>query len=62
MHDSESDTFPVKSTREQFRGLFEKIVVNAETEQIDTEEVEKGEFYSKYFSFSPAMVTIHGCL
>jgi len=62
MHDSESDTFPVKSTQEQFRELFEKIGVKAETEKIDTDEVEKGDYYSNYFSNSPAMVTNHGCL
>jgi hypothetical protein len=62
MHDSEPDTFPVKNTREQFREIFEKIGIKAEPEQIDTDDVEEGDYYSKYFSNSPAMVTNHGCL
>jgi hypothetical protein len=62
MHDSEPDTFPVKSTREQFCELFEKIGVKADLKQIDTDEVEKGDYYSKYFFHSLAMVTNHGCL
>ena len=49
MHDSEPDTFPVKSTREQFCELFEKIGIKAEPEQIDADDVEKGDYYSKYF-------------
>ena len=62
MHDSESDTFVLKNPRDQFKELFEKIGVKAEAEKIDTDEVEKGDYYSKYFSHSPAMVTNLGCL
>jgi hypothetical protein len=62
MHDSEPDTFPSKSTREQFCEILEKIGVKAEVKQMDTDEVEKGDYYSKYFSHSPAMVTNHGCV
>lgn len=62
MHDSEPDTFPQKSTREQFCELLEKIGVNAEPKQIDTDEVENGEYYSKHWTFSRRMVTNHGCV
>lgn len=62
MHDSEPDTFSQKSTREQFCEILEKIGVKAEAKQMDTDEVEKGDYYSKYFSHSPAMVTNHGCV
>jgi hypothetical protein len=61
MHDSEPDTFPLKSTREQFCELLEKIGVKAEPKQIYTDEVEKGEYYSKHRTFSPGMLTNHGC-
>jgi hypothetical protein len=62
MHDSEPDTFPQKSTREQFCESLEKIGVNAEPKQIDTDEVENGEYYSKHWTFPHRMVTNHGCV
>lgn len=62
MHDSEPDTFLQESPREQFCKLLEKIGIKAEPEQIDTDEVEKGDYYSKYFLHSHTMVTNHGCV
>ena len=62
MHDSESDTFPQISKSEEFCDLIEKIGVNAEVKQIGSDEVEKGDYYSKHFTHSPAMVTNHGCV
>ena len=62
MHDSEPDTFTQISKREEFRGLLEKIGVQAEVKQIDSDEIEKGDYYSKQFTHSPAMVTNHGCV
>ena len=62
MHDSEPDTFTQISKREEFRGLLEKIGVHAEVKQIDSDEIEKGDYYSKQFTNSPAMVTNHGCV
>jgi len=62
MHDSEPDTFIQISKREEFCGLLEKIGVQAEVKQIDSDEIEKGDYYSKQFTHSPAMVTNHGCV
>lgn len=62
MHDSESDTFLQKNKQKEYCELLEKIGINAETEQFETDEVEKSDYYSKYFSHSPAMVTNHGCI
>jgi len=62
MHDSEPDTFTQISKREEFCGLLEKIGVQAEVKQIDSDEIEKGDCYSKQFTHSPAMVTNHGCV
>ncbi|TLY05238.1 MAG: hypothetical protein E6K87_01000 [Thaumarchaeota archaeon] len=62
MHDSEPDTFTQISKREEFCGLLEKIGVQAEVKQIDSDEIEKGDYYSKQFTHSPAMVTNHGCV
>jgi len=62
MHDSEPDTFTQISKREEFCGLLEKIGVQAEVKQIDSDEIEKSDYYSKQFTHSPAMVTNHGCV
>ncbi len=62
MHDSEPDTFSQTNKREEFCALLEKIGVQAEAKQIDSDEVEKGDYYSKQFTHSPAMVTNHGCV
>ena len=62
MHNSESDTFPQTNKREQFCDSLEKIGVGAEVKQIDSDEIEKGDYYSKQFTHSPAMVTNHGCV
>lgn len=62
MHDSESDTFSPKNKRMIYCELLEKIGIKAEPKQFETDEVEKSDYYSKYFSNSPAMVTNHGCV
>ncbi len=62
MHDSETDTFSKKNKRTEYCELLEKIGVAAQPKQFETDEVEKSDYYSKYFSHSPAMVTNHGCI
>ena len=62
MHDSESDTFPLKTKPEQFCDLLEEIGVSVQAKEIATDEVEKGDYYSRYFSLTPRMVTNKGCL
>ena len=62
MHDSETDTYSKKNKRNEYCELLEKIGVSAEPKQFESDEVEKSDYYSKYFSHSPAMVTNHGCI
>jgi hypothetical protein len=62
MHDSEPDTFEQKNKQKEYCDLLKKIGINAEPKQFETDEVEKSDYYSKYFSHSPAMVTNHGCI
>ena len=62
MHDSESDTFLKKNKQTEYCELLEKIGVSADPEQFGSDEVEKTDYYSKYFSNTPAMVTNHGCI
>lgn len=60
MHDSESDTFHPMNKNEEFCESLKKIGLDAEAKQIDTDEIEKENYYSKHFTHTPAMVTNHG--
>lgn len=62
MHDSEPDTFSRKNKRTEYCEMLEKIGLNAVPEQFETDEVEKSDYYSKYFAHTPAMVTNLGCV
>ena len=62
MHDLESDTIPLKTKPEQFCDLLEEIGITAQAKEIATDEAEKGDYYSRYFSVTPRMVTNKGCL
>ena len=62
MHDSESDTFIYKTWPEKFQDMLKEIGVDAEAKEIATVDVEKGDYYSRYFSQTPRMVTNKGCL
>ena len=62
MHYSESDTFVLQSWPEKFSDMLKKIGVDSESKQIGTDDVEKGDYYSRYFSQTPRMITNKGCL
>lgn len=62
MHDSEPDTFSRVSKREELCVSLEKIGIEAEAKEIDTDEVEKGDYYSKQFTHTPGMVTNLGVI
>ena len=62
MHDSEPDTFVLKSQPEQYCDKLSEIGVNSSSKEIGTDEVEIGEYYSRCFSQTPRMVTNKGCL
>ncbi len=62
MHDSESDTFVLQSWPEKFSDMLKKIGVDSESKQIGTDDVEKSDYYSRYFSHTPRMMTNKGCL
>ena len=62
MHDTESDTFVYKTWPEKFQDMLKEIGVDAEAKEIATVDVEKGDYYSRYFSQTPRMVTNKGCL
>ena len=62
MHDSESDTFVLQSWPEKFSAMLKTIGVDSESKLIGTDDVEKGDYYSRYFSQTPRMITNKGCL
>jgi len=62
MHDTESDTFVLQSWPEKFCDMLKVIGVDSKTKEIGTDEVEKGDYYSRYFAQTPRMITNRGCL
>ncbi|MDE1862443.1 MAG: hypothetical protein KGI33_05985 [Thaumarchaeota archaeon] len=62
MHDSEPETYLKKNKQEEYCEMLEKIGIAAIPEKFESDDVEKSDYYSKYFSHSPAMVTNHGCI
>ena len=62
MHDSESDTFVCKTWPEKFKDMLSEIGVESEAREIASVDVESGDYYSRYFSQTPRMVTNKGCL
>ena len=62
MHDTELDTFVLKSEADKFCDKLKEIGVKADVKQIGTDEVEMGDYYSRYFVQTPRMVTNKGCV
>lgn len=62
MHDTEPETIILKTLPEKFSEILSKIEVEAVPKEIGTDEVEKGDYYSRFFSQTPRMVTNKGCL
>jgi len=62
VHDSEPDTMPLKTKPEEFSDFLKEIGITAQAKEIATDETEKGDYYSRYFSVTPRMVTNKGCL
>jgi len=62
MHDTESDTFVNQTWPEKFSDMLKEIGVDSESKEIGTDDVEKDDYYSRYFSQTPRMITNRGCL
>jgi len=62
MHDSEPDTFVLKTFPQKFNEFLSKIGVESTTKPIGTDDIEKGDYYSRCFAQTPRMVTNKGCL
>ncbi len=62
MPDTEPDTFVLKTEPQKYGDLLAEIGIDAQAKEIGTDEVEKGDFYCRYFSQTPRMVTNRGCV
>ena len=62
MHDTESDTFVNQTWPEKFSDMLKDIGVDSVSKEIGTDDVEKDDYYSKYFTQAPRMITNRGCL
>ena len=62
MHDTESDTFVIKSVPEQYSAKLEEIGISSSPIEITTDEMENDDYYSRVFSQTTRMITNKGCL
>jgi len=62
MHDSEPETFVIKSMPEQFSEMLKEIGVSSAPKEIATDDVEHDDYYSRVFAQTTRMVTNKGCL
>jgi len=62
MHDEEGDTFVLKTWPEKFCDMLKEIGVDSQSKEIGTDDVEKDDYYSRYFAQTPRMITNRGCL
>ena len=62
MHDSESETFVIKSMPEKYSDILEQIGVSSTPKEIATDDVENDDYYSRVFSQTTRMVSNRGCL
>jgi hypothetical protein len=62
MHDTEAETFVLKTEPEKYCDLLAAIGIEAKPKEIGTDDAEKGDYYSRYFSQAPRMITNRGCL
>ena len=62
MHDSEPDTFVSKTWPEKFSDMLKEIGVDSKSNEIASGDVENDDYYSRYFSQTPRMVTNKGSL
>ena len=62
MHDTESETFVIKSIPEKISDMLKEIAVSSTPKEIATDDVENDDYYSRAFSQTTRMVTNKGCL
>ena len=61
MHDTESETFVIKSIPEEYSEKLEKIGISSSPIEIATDEMENDDYYSRVFSQTTRKITNKGC-
>ena len=62
MHDSEPDTFEPLTLQQEYAKMLEAIGVKASAREAGADEVEKTDYYSRYHTSAPRMITNRGCV
>jgi len=62
MQDTEPDTFVLQTWPEKFSDMLKEIGVDSQAKEIGTNDVENDDYYGRYFSQTPRMVTNKGSL
>ncbi len=62
MHDSESETFVLKTESEKFSDKLKDIDIESTPKEIATDDVESDDYYSRVFAQTTRMITNKGCL
>ena len=62
MHDTESETFVIKSIPEKFSEKLSKIGIKSSVKEIGNDDVENDDYYGRFFTLTTRMVTNKGCL
>ena len=62
MHDSEPDTFVLQTWPEKIAAMLHEFDVESTPKEIGSDDIERGDYYSRYFAQTPRMVTNKGCL
>ena len=62
MHDSEPDTFEPLTLQQEYARMLAEIGVEASAKEAGADEVEKSDYYSRYHTSAPRMITNRGCV
>lgn len=62
MQDSESDTIILQTWPEKIVDMLKAIGVESKPIDVGTLDIERADYYSRYFSQTPRMVTNRGCV
>ncbi len=62
MHDDEPETFVLKTEPQKYCDLLAEIGIDAKAKDVGTDQVESGDFFSRYFPQATRMITNRGCL
>ena len=62
MHDTEPDTFVYQTWPEKVSDMLKEIGIDSESKEVGTGDVEKGDYFGRFFTHTPRMITNKGSL